>query len=331
MRTVAALSLQLLLQCLLPAASLCVSFTLGPETLQPYPSPHPYQFPDAAIAFVEDGPAARLLFWSDGTTYRVSGTDLPFPANAPSPLTPVLGAGEKGAYDANGNWFLAAFRDPLRPASLVAFTHVENHGFLCPGGYAEWNAGAVVTSQDDGVTWAREGLAIGDPQPCAPTFGGAGYSSVLQPPSGGGFLGYGGCTAYRSLHAQGLPGTWLRWKGGEFSSPGVNGSSDCLPGVPPNACCPIVHYNAYLKAFVMVYDKWGQPGTFYLATSADGLSWGASQVLLQAEGNRSIAYGQILGAHNASQAGQAAVLAYAAAPPVGGHPRDFVYRTITFS
>jgi hypothetical protein len=202
--TLAALSLQqLLLQCL-PAASL-VSFTLGPETLQPYPSPHPYQFPDAAIAFVEDGPSARLLFWSDGTTYRVVGADLPFPASAPSPLTPVLGAGDKGTYDANGNWFLAAFRDPQRPSSLVAFTHVENHGFLCPGSYAEWNAGAVVTSEDDGVTWTRQGLAIGDPQPCAPTFGGAGYSSVLQPPSGGGYLGYGGCTAYRSLHAQGLP------------------------------------------------------------------------------------------------------------------------------
>ena len=58
------------------------------------------------------------------------------------------------------------------------------------------------------------------------------------------------------------------------------------------------------------------------------LSW--AQLLLQAATNRSIAYGQILGDHNASVAGQAAILAYAAAPPVGGQPRDFVYRTITF-
>ena len=80
----------------------------------------------------------------------------------------------------------------------------------------------------------------------------------------------------------------------------------------------------------MVYDKWGQPGTLYLTTSLDGLAWGESQLLLQAATNRSIAYGQILGDHNASVAGQAAILAYAAAPPVGGQPRDFVYRTITF-
>jgi hypothetical protein len=319
----------LTLPLLLGSAASLVSFTLGPEALQPYPSPHPYQFPDAAIAFVEDGPSTRQLYWSDGTTYRVTGPGA-LPANTPSPLTPVLTSGPKGSYDANGNWMLAVFRDPQSRDSLVGFTHVENHGFLCPGSYAEWNAGAVVTSEDNGATWARAGLAISDPQPCVPAFGGAGYSSVLQPPSGGGFLGYGGCTAFRSLHARGLPGTWQRWKGGAFASPGVNGTSDCLPGVPENACCPIVHYNTHLRAFVMLYDKWGQPGTIYLATSADGLSWGASQVLLQAAANRSIAYGQVLGEHNSSQAGQSALLAYAAAPPVGGEPRDFVYRTITF-
>lgn len=313
-----------------PAFSQPVSFTLGPESLQPYPSPHPYQFPDAAISFLEDGPASRLLFWSDGTTYRVSGPGF-FPSIPPSPLTPVLGAGDKGTYDANGNWVLATFRpNPAAPQSLVAFTHVENHGFDCPGPYAEWNAGAVVTSEDGGVTWSRRGLAIGDPQPCTPTFGGQGYSCVVAPATGAGYLGYGGCTAFRSQHPLGLPGTWQRWKGGAFSSPGVNGTSDCLPGVPSNVCCPIVHYNTHLGRYVMVYDKWGQPGTLYLTTSLDGLAWGESQLLLQAATNRSIAYGQILGDHNASVAGQAAILAYAAAPPVGGEPRDFVYRTITF-
>jgi hypothetical protein len=242
----------------------------------------------------------------------------------------VLGSGPKGSYDANGNWLLAVFRVPGDNSSLVGFSHVENHGFLCPGPYAEWNSAAVVTSTDSGVTWTRAGLAVGDPQPCEPTFGGAGYSCVLQPPAAAGFLGYGGCTAFRSLDPQGLPGTWLRWKNGSFSSPGVNGTSDCLPGVPANACCPIVHWNSFLGAFVMVYDLWGQPGTLYIATSADGLAWGQHQVLLQAAANRSIAYGQILGQHNNSVAGQAAVLAYAAAPPTGSEPRDFVFRTIEF-
>ena len=130
-----------------------------------YPSPGPSQFPDAAFSVMDDGDA-RLMFWSDGTTYRVRGAGL-FPNNTPTPVTPVLGSGS--TYDRNGNWLLAAFRVP--GGDLVAFTHVEDHSFDCPGPYAEWNAGAVVSSADNGVTWARDGLAISDPKPCAPSFG----------------------------------------------------------------------------------------------------------------------------------------------------------------
>ena len=309
-----------------------LSFNLGPESLQPYPSPHPYQFPDAAITVLDSlSNGSRLMFWSDGTTYRVDGPSSLFPSNTPSPLTPVLGAGAKGTYDANGNWFLAAFR-VSDGKSLVAFTHVENHGFNCPGSYAEWNAGAVVTSNDDGITWTRAGLAISDPQPCTPTFGGAGYSSVIQSSSfPHNFLAYGGCTGFVSDDAAGASGTWKRWKNGAFTSPGINGSSDCLPGVPSNACCPIVHYNSYLQAYIMIYNTWGHSDTLFVATSVDGINFGPSQLLLQAVTGRSLAYGQIIGQHNNSVAGEVAVLAYAAAPPTGSEPRDFVYRTITWS
>ena len=110
----------------------------------------------------------------------------------------------------------------------------------------------------------------------------------------------------------------------------MNGSHDCLPGVPGNACCPIVHYNSFLEQFVMVYNTWGQDSTMYVSRSIDGIHWGASMLLLQAGSNRTFAYGQILGEFNSSVAGETAVLAYAAAPPVGDQPRDFVYRSITF-
>jgi len=310
-----------------PLHASALSVTLGPEQLQPYPSPHPYQFPDAAFS-VQSFNGSRLMFWSDGSTYRVEGTDF-FPSNTPSPLTPVLASGPKGSYDANGNWLLAAF--PLPQAGLgrlVAFTHVENHGFNCPGPYAEWNAGAVVTSSDGGVTWAREGLAVADPQPCEPRFGGMGYSSVIS--TGASFLAFGGCTGFVSSSPEGAPGSWLRYRNGSFSSPGVNGTADCLPGVPADACCPIVHFNSFLGEFVMIYNTWGSNNTLFITTSRDGVRWGPSQVLLQAAAGRAIAYGQVHGADNSSVAGREAVLAYAAAPPVGGHPRDFVYRTITF-
>jgi hypothetical protein len=311
-----------------------LTWTLGPESLAPYPSPAPYQFPDAGFsvqdlpAGIPGGSSSRLMFWSDGDTYRVIGDGL-FPNATPSPPTPVLGAGPPGTYDGNGNWLIAAF--PTTGAGLVAFTHVENHRFNCPGGYAEWNAAAVVSSADGGVTWRRDGLAISDPQPCVPTFGGAGYSSVLPAPRGApGFRAYGGCTAFASPHAAGAPGTWLRWRDGAFSSPGVNGSATCLPGVPANACCPIVSYNDWLQRYVMVYTTWGLNNTLFISTSDDGLAWGPAQTLLAVPAPRAIAYGQLVGAHNSSVSSRVATLAYAAAPPTGGKPRDFVFRTITF-
>lgn len=313
--------------CLIKITCNSLSFTLGPEQIQPYPSPHPYQFPDAAFSVLDSlsSNTTRLMFWSDGTTFRVEGPGF-FPSNTPMPLTPVLSTGPKGSYDANGNWMLATFR--LNGTNLVGFTHVENHGFNCPGNYAEWNAGAVVVSNDDGYTWSRSGLAISDPQPCIPTFGGMGYSSVIR--SGTNFLGFGGCTGFISNDPSGSSGSWYRYKDGSFSSPGINGTSDCLPGVPANVCCPIVHYNSFLNKFVMIYDLWGKGGTLYISTSSDGINWGESSILLQAAVNRSIAYGQVIGDHNNSVAGEVAILAYAAAPPVGDEPRDFIYRAITF-
>jgi hypothetical protein len=308
-----------------------LSWELGPESLAPYPpGAGPYQFPDAAFAVADDNGSAdeRLMFWSDGLTYRVRGTGL-FPNSTPSPPTPVLGSGPKGTYDANGNWLLASFRVNK---SLIAFTHVEDHGFDCPGGYGEWNAAAVVSSEDDGVTWTRDGLAIGDPKPCKASFGGAGYSSVLPAPGGApGFIAYGGCTAFRSVDPRGAPGTWLRYNGGSFSSPGVNGSSTCLTGVPANSCCPIVSFNSYLNAFVMVLTKWGVNSTLFIQTSTDGLTFGDEQVLLDVPAPRAIAYGQLIGSSNSSVSGRVATLAYAAAPPTGDKPRDFVYRSITFT
>jgi hypothetical protein len=263
------------------------------------------------------------MFWSDGRTWRVVGPGK-FPTNTPNPVTAVLGAGDKGTYDANGNWLLATFR--LNSSTLIGFSHVENHGFDCPGSYAEWNAGAVVSSNDDGISWTRLGLAIHDPQPCKPTFGGAGYSSILQQADG--FLAYGGCTAYRS--ASGSPGTWLRWLNGSFSSPGINGTSSCLSGVPQNTCCPIVTFNSYLKAYVMIYTTWSNNHTFYITLSTDGINFGPSQILLEVAEPRAIAYGQLIGDSNSST-GRIATLAYAAAPPTSSHPRDFVYRQITFT
>jgi hypothetical protein len=111
----------------------------------------------------------------------------------------------------------------------------------------------------------------------------------------------------------------------------VNGSSTCLPGVPADVCCPTVTFNADLGVFLMISTTWGSNNTLFIAASADGLAWGAPQVLLKAPAPRAVAYGQLIGAANSSVSGRAATLAYAAAPPTGDKPRDFVYRSIVFA
>ena len=326
----------LLSAALVVASTNALTWILGPEAAQPYPAPqHPYQFPDAAIALLEGAAAdKRLMFWSDGDTYRVVGdVSEQFPHGAPSPATPVLSDGPNNTYDGNGNWLLHVHR--VDATTLIGFTHSENHVWNCSGGYGEWNSGAVVSSGDDGITWTRDGLAIYNEQPCNATFGGSGYSSVLPNlTAGSGFIAYGGCTGYRSGDKTGKPGSWFRYFDGhfgpQFSEPGIDGMDSCLPGVPSNTCCPIVHYNYYLAQYVMVYTTWGNDTTLFIATSLDGVKWGNSSVLLQVGAGRSIAYGQVVGPTNMTQAGEVATLVYAAAPPTGPYPRDFIARSIQF-
>ena len=244
----------------------------------------------------------------------------------------------------NGNWLLAAFRiGGPDSQQLVGFTHVEIHQFKCPGSYAEWNAAAVVRSSDDGRSWSREGLAIGDPQPCKPQFGGSGYSSVLRQPAGGAaapalrdgdriaWRGWGGCHGYASTDVTGAAGTWTRYFNGGFTEPGVGGRESCLPGLGANIAAPIVHWNTYLERFVMLTSYWGRNREIWMYTSADGVSWGRPSLLVNSTVH-DIAYGQVIGADSSHEAGREATLVYAANPPTApGAHRDFVTRAIRFT
>lgn len=232
-----------------------VKVKLGPEVVRPKLSTGPeYQFPDAALAFLaepqleparEGNDQGTLMFPSDGKTFRTTGPDL-FHQEKPDPAGPVLGLGKNGSYDMNGNWMLAAFRIGGRNSQqLVGFTHCEIHQFKCPGPYAEWNAAAVVRSSDDGRSWSREGLAVGDLQPCKPAFGGHGYSSVLRQPASANardadasifWRGWGGCNGYASTDVTGAAGTWTRYLDGKFSEPGVGGKQSCLPVSERRSC-----------------------------------------------------------------------------------------------
>lgn len=328
----------------------CVQLELGPEVVRPTLSTGPaYQFPDAALSFLEGASGRdRIMFPSDGKTWRTAGPDL-FHQSLPDPAGEVLGEGEGNwTYDSNGNWMLAAFRiGGAGSEQLVGFTHVENHHWNCSGPYAEWNAAAVVRSSDDGRSWVREGLAVGDSQPCKPAFGGAGYSSVLHVPStrnrraggsdGSGdgdetaWRGWGGCYGYASADVTGAAGTWYRYYNGKFSQSGVGGKQSCLPGLGMNIAAPIVHWNSYLGCYVMLTSYWGHNQQIWLYTSTDGVVWSLPQLLVNSSTHVSIAYGQVIGPNSSHEAGQDATLVYAASPAtVEGAHRDFITRSIRF-
>ena len=321
---------------------LCVQVELGPEVVQPTLSTGPaYQFPDAALSFLEGvGGSDRLMFPSDGKTWRTTGPDL-FHQHAPDPSDEVLGSGDGNwTYDSNGNWMLATFRiGGVGSEQLVGFTHVENHHWNCSGPYAEWNAAAVVRSSDDGRSWIRDGLAVGDPQPCKPAFGGAGYSSVLRmsesnaESSGGGIAwrGWGGCYGYVSTDETGAAGSWRRYFNGSFSQPGVGGEQSCLPGLGMNIAAPIVHWNSFLARYVMLTSYWGHNQQIWLYTSKDGVGWSLPQLLVNSSTHAEIAYGQVIGPNSSHEAGQDATLVCAASPAtVKGAHRDFITRSIHF-
>ena len=182
---------------------------------------------------------------------------------------------------------------------------------------------------------------MGDPQPCKPAFGGAGYSSVLRMANsssdgdGNGssiaWRGWGGCYGYMSTNETGAAGTWYRYYNGGFSQPGVGGKQSCLPGLGMNVATPIVHWNTFLSCYVMLTSYWGQNQQIWLYTSEDGVAWSPPQLLVNSSTHTGVAYGQIIGLDSSHEAGQIATLAYAANPAtVKGAHRDFITRSIRF-
>jgi len=323
-----------------PTAGAAVSWTLGAPSLPPLPpslaSDASFAFPGSAFASLGDGGGGKsqlVLYTAGGVTYRVVGAP-PFPAGAPSPTTPVLSAGPSGAIDASGNWLVAAFRTGA--SSLLGFTRAESAEFNCsaapPG--VSWRTGAIVTSDDDGASWSRGGAAILDDMPCSPHAGGSAFASVL--PNGSGFLAWGGCTAYRSLDSGAAVGSWYRWFDGHFGAgftePGIEGMSSCLQGLPYGAMNPSVSFNAYLNRYVMVLSVQGDAQTLWIALSADGVqAWSAPAVLLRVAPPATLTWGSLLGTSSSSASERVATLVYAATPPTGKRPVDWVARSVTFS
>ena len=122
---------------------------------------------------------------------------------------------------------------------------------------------------------------------------------------------------------------------GSFSQPGLGGRNNPIldlfhfPGGNPS-----VHYNAFLKKWVMVWETWDfsspHPSSIWIFTSEDTLHWSSLKVLLAAHGEERLIFPTIIGDSDV-QAGQKAWLCYARIDDKVKNDRQFRAREIVFS
>ena len=292
-----------------PAPSVAKSisaFTVSSDEQVVIPPGTPFgsDIPDEHISFLRQTDGSFRM-WATGSAQTfgfatpdlVSLTSLATSGGAPVGVLLPSGPGTT-AFDADyagaGSVFPAA-----NGTDLLMIYHAENHlfnGVLSPG--QPFYAGiGLARSSDGGVSWTREGQIIGahDLQLQTQTSGGAGASTPSAIESGGYiYVVYreidpqsavsGFAIARAPMSSDGAPGSWLKYSGGSFSTPGLGGSFTPLgivldPTAPGDMRQPQLSFNTYLNQFLMTCVG---NGGVYALTSTDLIDWTPGQVILPA-------------------------------------------------
>jgi hypothetical protein len=129
-----------------------------------------------------------------------------------------------------------------------------------------------------------------------------------------------------SADPKGAPGTWKKYYNGAFTEDGLGGQHTKVPGLIPGGN-PSVHWNTYLKKWVMVWHGWSPPN-IYLSVSEDGINWEEPKSIIVSSISGRTWYPTIIG-NTDVEAGQIAKIYYA---DIAGDFsfRNFETRTITF-
>jgi hypothetical protein len=316
-----------------PAAPFGIS--LGPPELVPNTSPgvpvYPW-FPDGHITVLDDGSQLQM-YWAGSSSYRTIGSTLE--TMSLSPTVAVISRGAAGSFDNGGAWLMAVFRQS--GDNLIGFYHAEDHewtGYENPDNIA-WKSIAVCASGDNGVSWTKHGQIITSHtlKPAEPTWGGCGDHCVVYDAAHGRWVMF-----YQehwikiaiSTDPDGRPGTWFKYKNGAFTEPGLGGEGDPVPGLETHpGANPSVHYNEYLRTYVMVWHTW-QDLSVYLSTSDDLIHWDTPRLLVAAGEGERVWYPTIIGTTD-QIAGADVWLYYAYWPDRTHWQRQFLRRPIHFS
>ena len=128
---------------------------------------------------------------------------------------------------------------------------------------------------------------------------------------------------------EGKPGSWYKWYEGDFSEPGLGGKETPIAGLRSRpGGNPSVHYNTYLKKWVMVWHGWDPP-VIYIATSIDLIEWDEPHLLVESAVGGRAWYPTVIGETD-REAGKKARLYYADIA-ADFSARKFIGRDIEFS
>ncbi|MBF0442798.1 MAG: hypothetical protein HQK54_12910 [Oligoflexales bacterium] len=274
-----------------------------------------------------------MMFWSEFENYRSVG-NTPFPEDQRlTPAKAVSGGRYKDIYptdtwnkanfDNGGSWLMSVFR--LSGDRLIGFVHCEYHWY-------EWSSAhksiAVSYSNDNGLTWSKnvQILTGSDPVPDKAGWGGIGDFNVVKDEKTKRWVMYFGGGMAVSSDPEGKPGTWFKYLKGSFSSPGLGGGWDDLPGIQKNPGANFsVHWNTYLGKWVAVWGGWDSIS--YISASDDMINWETPRVAARsALGGGRAWYPNIIGETDLI-VGQNARLYYS---DISDSTRKFMGNTIRF-
>ena len=232
---------------------------------------------------------------------------------------------------------MSVFR--LSSDELIGFYHAEDHWNPPNSAGIAWKSIAVSYSSDNGSSWSQgqQIITAWKSKPESPAWGGAGDHNVIWDSDAQRWVCFYQEQAENteaeihvaiSTDPQGKPGSWMKWDGQDFTAPGIGGKGKPLPAFwGREGGNPSVHWNTYLKSWIMVYGGWD--GSLYIASSPNLLEWSAPQVLVRpVQGGRAW-YPTILSEEGDTRAGQSARLYYADFN-TDLIKRKFIGRTITF-
>ncbi len=289
-------------------------------------------YPDGHISIVPDE-EGYIMFWAEFQSHRSVGpSQFVEEQKEFSPGNAVFGGrGNFDSWDNGGSWLMSVFRQNSK--NFVGFYHAEDHWYPHTTNDIAWKSLAVTYSSDEGKTWNAGNQIITSPapKPATPAWGGSGDCCVVWDHLNNRWMCYyqeHSILMAVSADPNGAPGTWKKYYNGAFTEDGLGGQHTKLPGLEnaPGGN-PSVHWNTYLKKWVMVWHGWSPP-KIYVSVSEDGVHWEEPKSIIVSSISGRAWYPTIIG-NTDVEAGQIAKIYYA---DIAGDfsYRNFETRTITF-